>query len=83
MNKKLTLSIDEDLIKFAHDFSENTNQSISHIVEDYLDELKKQEAKSKKTQFTSKVQNLYGAFNNKPIPDKKDLRRSFHEKNNN
>lgn len=33
MKKKLTLSINDDLIDFAHDFSKETNQSISNIVE--------------------------------------------------
>ncbi len=40
MQKKLTLSINDDLIDFAHDFAEETNQSISHIFEEYLIELK-------------------------------------------
>jgi len=82
MPKKLTLSIDEDLIKFAHDFSKKTNQPISHIVEEYLEELKKQESEQNSKSFTSKTQKLYGIFENQPIPDKKDLRRKFHEKNN-
>ncbi len=43
MKKKLTLSINDDLIDFAHEFSRETNQSISHIVEEYLIELKKTE----------------------------------------
>jgi len=81
MPKKLTLSIDEDLIKFAHNFSKKTNQSISHIIEEYLDELKKQESKNNKNNFTPKIQNLYGAFDDQPIPDKKELRRNFYEKN--
>jgi len=40
MQKKLTLSINDDLIDFAHDFAEETNQSISHLFEEYLIELK-------------------------------------------
>lgn len=48
MKKKLTLSINDDLIDFAHDFSKETNQSISHIVEKYLAELKKQHEKELK-----------------------------------
>lgn len=83
MQKKLTLSINEDLIKFAHSFSKETNQSISHIVEEYLNELKEQETNPNKNNFKPKIQKLYGAFENQPIPDKKDLRRKFHEKNHN
>ena len=83
MQKKLTLSINEELIKFAHNFSNETNQSISHIVEEYLNELKEQQTNSNKNNFKPKIQKLYGAFEEQPIPDKKELRRNFHEKNNN
>lgn len=83
MQKKLTLSINEDLIKFAHNFSKETNQSISHIVEEYLNELKEQETNTNQKKFNFKTQKLYGIFEDQPIPDKKKLRRNFHEKNNN
>ncbi|ACL70121.1 DUF6364 family protein [Halothermothrix orenii] len=83
MQKKLTLSINEDLIEFAHVFSKKTNQSISHIVEEYLNELKKQENNPDKNNFKPKINKLYGAFESQPIPDKKELRRNFHEKNYN
>ena len=81
MKKKLTLSINDDLIDFAHEFSRETNQSISHIVEEYLLELKKQkETDSRGPDLNNKVENLYGAFEDKPIPDKDELRRTFHAK---
>lgn len=83
MRKKLTLSINEDLIKFAHNFSKETNQSISHIVEEYLNELKEQETNTNQKKFNIKTQKLYGIFEDQPIPDKKKLRRNFHEKNHN
>ena len=84
MKKKLTLSINDDLIDFAHDFSKETDQSISHIVEEYLTELKKQQEKGNNQQKLDKrIEKLYGAFEDNPIPDKKDLRRAFHEKNYN
>ncbi|TDX42355.1 DUF6364 family protein [Orenia marismortui] len=80
MQKKLTLSIDEDLIKFAHKFSKETHQSISHIVEEYLSQLKKQKDKK---EFNPRLENLYGIFEDEPIPDKKELRRIFHDKSHN
>ena len=84
MKKKLTLSINDDLIEFAHDFSKETHQSISHIVEKYLKELKKNQDQSFEEQKLQKrIKNLYGAFESNPIPDKQDLRRAFHEKNYN
>jgi acetyl-CoA carboxylase alpha subunit len=54
MKKKLILSINDDLIDFAHDFSKETNQSISHIVEKYLAELKNQQEKGIKEQKLNK-----------------------------
>jgi len=84
MKKKLTLSINDDLIEFAHDFSKETHQSISHIVEEYLIELKKnKEQNFEEQKLQKRIEKLYGAFESKPIPDKKDLRRAFHEKNYN
>lgn len=79
MQKKLTLSIDEDLIKFAHHFSKETNQSISKIVEEYFLQLKTQENKNK---VHPRIENLYGIFEDQPIPDKKELRKMFYEKGN-
>ncbi|MDI3548601.1 MAG: hypothetical protein PWR10_2253 [Halanaerobiales bacterium] len=79
MQKKLTLSIDEDLIKFAHHFSKETNQSISKMVEEYFLQLKKQENKNK---VHPRIENLYGIFEDQPIPDKKELRKMFYEKGN-
>jgi len=84
MKKKLTLSINDDLIEFAHNFSKETHQSISHIVEEYLIELKKnKEQNFEEQKLQKRIEKLYGAFESKPIPDKKDLRRAFHEKNYN
>jgi len=77
MSKKLTLSIDEDLIEFAHHFSKETNKSISKMVEEYLLELKKQ---NNKNNINPRVEGLYGIFEDKPIPGKKELRKMFHDK---
>ena len=84
MKKKLTLSINDDLIEFAHNFSNETHQSISHIVEEYLIELKKnREQNLEEQKLQKRIEKLYGAFENNSIPDKKDLRSAFHEKNYN
>ncbi|MDZ7725695.1 MAG: DUF6364 family protein [candidate division KSB1 bacterium] len=40
MNKKLILYIDEPLITFAHRTSQQTRQSISHLVENHLQRLR-------------------------------------------
>ena len=78
MHKKLTLSIDEELIKFAHDFSKKTRKSISYMIEQYLKGLKNQ---TQNHDLSTKTSNLYGIFANKPIPSKKELREYFHEEN--
>ncbi len=79
MQKKLTLSIDEELIKFAHHFSKETNQSISKMVEEYLLQLKNH---NNDKNINPRIENLYGIFKDQPIPDKKDLRMMFHDKSN-
>ena len=77
MNKKLTLNIDNDLIKFAHEYSKKTHQSISSIVEKYLSTLKEKKDKNNLSQTANE---LYGIFAEKPLPDKKTIRAEFHEK---
>jgi len=79
MQKKLTLSIDENLIKFAHNFSKETNQSISKMVEEYLLQLKKH---NNDNSINPRIENLYGIFEDQPIPDKKELRKMFYDKSN-
>ena len=77
MNKKLTLNIDDKIIQFAHEYSQETKQSISSMVESYLLSLQKE---SDIEDLSSKTKNLYGILSDNPIPDKKELRRAFHEK---
>jgi len=78
MDKKLTLNIDENLIQFAHTYSKYTHQSISKIVEKYFQRLKKQ---IDQAQLSAEAEELYGIFENETLPDKKELRKSSHEKN--
>jgi hypothetical protein len=78
MNRKLTLSLDSKAIDFAHDFSKKTNKPISKIVESFFLELK-----NKNTVGLPKdLEELYGIFEGTDAPDKKELRKMFHEKNN-
>ncbi|MCK4764918.1 MAG: hypothetical protein KAW12_22150 [Candidatus Aminicenantes bacterium] len=79
MQKKLTLSIEEDLVRFAHEFSKKTKQSISRMFAQYLKNLKQQHAPPG---LSERTVNLYGVFSDKPIPFKKELRKHFHEKDN-
>jgi hypothetical protein len=79
MQKKLTLSINEDLIRFAHDFSRNTKQTVSSMVEQYFARLK---AKTEASGLSPRTLKMYGIFSEAPIPAKKELREIFHEKSN-
>jgi len=79
MNRKLTLSLDSDVIDFAHAFSKKTNRPISKIIENYFVELKEQNT----AVLPKHLEKLYGIFEGKDAPDKKELRRIFHEKHRN
>jgi hypothetical protein len=77
MNRKLTLSLDSNVVDFAHDFSKRHNKPISKIVEDYFVELKEKNT----TDLPRDLEELYGIFEGADAPEKKDLRKMFHEKN--
>ena len=77
MTKKLTLSIDEKVVEFAHKYAKNTHQSISSLFEKFLQDLKNKESIEK---LPSKTERLYGSLENTNIPDKKQMRKYFHEK---
>jgi hypothetical protein len=79
MTKKLTLSIDENIVEFAHSFSLKYNKSISRIIEDYLIFLKEQNA----TELPNDLEELYGIFEGIDVPEKKELRKMFHDKYSN
>jgi hypothetical protein len=76
MNRKLTLSLDSSVVDFAHAFSKRHNKPISKIVENYFIELKEQNA----PELPNDLDELYGIFEGMDVPDKKELRKMFHEK---
>jgi hypothetical protein len=75
MNKKLTLSLDASVIDFAHDFSKKTQKPVSKIIEDYFLELKTKNTPA----IPKEAAELYGILEGINIPDKKVMRRMFHE----
>jgi hypothetical protein len=77
MNKKLTLNIDDSLIKFAHQYSEKTNQSISSLVEKYFSRLKEDIDKGT---ISDEAKQLYGILEKEPLPDKEQMRKALYEK---
>jgi hypothetical protein len=78
MNGKLTLSLDSNIISFAHDFSKRVHQPISKIIENYFIELKEKNTSS----LPRDLEELYGIFEGIDAPDKKEIRKMFHEKHN-
>ena len=79
MSENLTLSIDSEVIEFASDFSRKINKPLSRIIEDYFIELKEKYSND----LPQDLQELYGIFEGIDIPDKKELRRMFHEEHGN
>ncbi|GHV72389.1 hypothetical protein AGMMS49928_29180 [Spirochaetia bacterium] len=75
MTGKLTLSLDAGVIEFAHDFSRKSQKSVSKIIEDYFVELKRKS----EPELPKEVAELCGIIKGMNIPEKKELRRIFHE----
>jgi hypothetical protein len=75
MNRKLTLSLDSSIIDFAHDFSKKANKPISKIIENYFLELRNKNT----PEIPKEAAELYGILEGITVPDKKELRRKFHE----
>jgi hypothetical protein len=76
MNRKLTLSMDSNIVDFAHSFSRKANKPISRLVENYFIALKEQNTQT----LPRNLAGLYGIFEGIDVPDKKELRRMFNEK---
>ena len=77
MNQKLILSLDAEIIKFAHSYSKKSGKSVSLIVEKYFRELKKPVT----SVIPKEISDLRGVLKGINVPDKKDLRKIFHEDN--
>ena len=68
--------MDSDIVEFAHNFSKKFNKPISKIIEDYFIVLKERNT----TEIPNDLGEIYGIFEGTNTPDKKELRRMFHEK---
>ena len=81
MNTKLTLTIEQDVIKKAKDYAKGKNRSLSDIIENYLKSLTKEDNKRKKTKLSPIVQSLKGSFKMPADFDyKEELRKGLEEK---
>ena len=74
-NQKLTLSLNADIVKFAHSYSRKSGRPVSHIVENYFRELKA----SDNSDIPREVAELRGILKGAKMPNKKEMRRIFHE----
>ncbi|WP_298248421.1 DUF6364 family protein, partial [uncultured Christiangramia sp.] len=62
MNTKLTLTIEQEIIKRAKDYAKEKNRSLSDIIENYLKILTKEEQKQKDKKLNPVVKSLKGSF---------------------
>ncbi len=61
MNKKLTLSIDKEVIESAKEYAESEGRSLSNIVEEYLKSISKRRIKPGKPKFDKLIEELAGS----------------------
>jgi len=81
MNTKLTLTIEQEIIKRAKDYAKEKNRSLSDIIENYLKILTKEEKKQKDKKLNPVVKSLKGSFKMpKNMDYKKELRNRLEEK---
>ena len=81
MNTKLTLTIEQEIIKRAKDYAKEKNRSLSDIIENYLKVLTKEEKQQKDKKLNPVVSSLKGSFKiPKNMDYKKELRNRLEEK---
>ncbi len=78
MNTKLTLRMDDSLIKSAKEYSAKTGKSVSRIVADLFEIIKNEELK-KDSELPPTVRSLYGALKGKAV-NEKDYKKHLEEK---
>ncbi len=82
MKTKLTLTIEEEIIKRAKKYAKDKNNSLSGIIEIYLKILTKEEQKEKTQKLNPVVQSLKESFKmpEKSMDYKKKLRDRLEKK---
>ena len=82
MNTKLTLTIEQEIIKRAKEYAKNKNRSLSDIIENYLKILTKEEQREKAKKLNPIVKSLKGSFKipKKDMDYKKELRNQLEKK---
>lgn len=82
MNTKLTLTIEQEIIKRAKEYAKDKNRSLSDIIENYLKILTKEEKMGRDKKLNPVVKSLKGSFKipKKDMDYKKELRNRLEEK---
>jgi len=78
MNTKLTLRMDDNLIKSAKEYSAKTGKSVSRIVADLFEIIKNEKLK-REYPLTPTVKSLKGALKGKQV-NEKDYKEYLEEK---
>ena len=79
MNKKLTLTIEQDVIERSKRYAKEKNRSLSDLIENYLELLTNK--KSNNNELSSAVESLKGSFKMpKNFDYKKELGKRLEEK---
>ena len=81
MNKKLTLTIEETVIKNAKKYARKSGRSLSDIIENYLKSISKKEEPLSKNKSTPLVSSLRGSFRiSEDVNYKEELSKTLSEK---
>lgn len=81
MNTKLTLTIEQEIIRKAKKYARRHNRSLSDIIENYLKVLTVEEKEQQKKQLNPVVKSLKGSFKMPENMDyKKELKNRLQEK---
>lgn len=81
MNTKLTLTIEQEIIKKAKEYAKDKNRSLSDIIENYLKALTREEKKQRSKKLNPVVKSLKGSFKMpKNMDYKKELRNRLEKK---
>jgi hypothetical protein len=78
MNTKLTLRLDDDLIRVAKQYAGRSGKSVSRLVADYF-ALIDADTASTDAELTSRVRALLGALSGSTV-DEQDYRRHLEDK---
>ena len=77
-----TLSIKEDLLEQINAEAQSEARSVAEIISDAINSYIQKKRKIKAIAISNdSFMDFYGIFKDKPVPDKLELRKEFHEKN--